>query len=226
MHLLEVIACSLEDALAAQAGGADRLELCARLDLAGLTPARDLVAAVAGSVRIPVRVMIRVADSFLACEQEIQDMERQVEELADVPIEGLICGYLDSSGHLDFAVLDRILQRAPSHWKLTIHRVFDAAVGSAEEKFAAVRRYRRVDRILSGGPPEVLKGLGEERLQFIAGGGLTLDNLPLWVQESGCREFHVGRAARTPEETTAPVDRAKVRRLRELLRQLERSCNA
>lgn len=58
-RLLEVIACSLEDALAAEAGGAQRLELCSRLDLDGLTPPRSMVEAVVKAVSIPVRVMIR-----------------------------------------------------------------------------------------------------------------------------------------------------------------------
>jgi len=224
LHLLEVIACSFEDALAAEVGGADRLEICSRLDLAGLTPARGLVASIVGSVRIPVRVMIRVNDTFLVGEQELMEMQRQVAEFAALPMEGVICGYLDSSGRLDFAVLDRILDHAPSHWKLTIHRVFDAAVGDAEEKFAAIRRHGRADRILSGGPRTDLLRLStksDEHLRVIAGGGVTLENLPQWVQESGCREFHVGRAARTPEDTTAPVDAARVRQLRDLLSQCE-----
>jgi copper homeostasis protein len=213
LHLLEVIACSLDDALAAEAGGADRLEICSRLDLSGLTPARELVASIVQMVRIPVRVMIRAEDSFLFVGRE----QAQVAEMADLDIEGVVCGFLDSAGSLDFASLDRVLQHAPARWKLTLHRCFDAAAGQPDEKFAAVHRHGRADRILSGGPPGVLAGLADERLQFIAGGGLTLENLPQWVRESECREFHVGRAARTPAETTAAVDAAKVRELRDLL---------
>ena len=219
MLLLEVIACSLEDALAAEAGGADRLEICSRLDLSGLTPTCELVKSIVEAVRIPVRVMIRAEDSFRARGPE----QAEVIAMADLPIEGVVCGFLDPAGRLDFAALDRVLRPAPAKWKLTLHRCFDAAVGSVAEKFAAVRHHGRADRILSGGPPVVLAGIGDQRLQFIAGGGLTLENLPRWIQESGCREFHAGRAARTPEETTAPVDAAKVRQLRAVLSQWGRS---
>jgi copper homeostasis protein len=162
--------------------------------------------------------MIRDQNSFLAGGLE----QTQVAAMADLDIEGVVCGFLDSAGSLDFASLDRVLQLAPARWKLTVHRCFDSAVGSVAEKFAAVRRHGRADHILSGGPPDMLRGLSDERLQFIAGGGLMLENLPQWVQESGCREFHVGRAARTPDETSAPVDVAKVRQLRDLLSGLEK----
>lgn len=209
MPLLEVIACSLEDALAAEASGADRLELCSRLDLAGLTPPREVVASIVKAVRIPVRVMIRLKDSFLP-----QQEPEQVAAFTDLAIEGLVCGFLDASGHLDFAALDRVLQPAPSNWKLTLHRCFDHAAGSLEDRFAAVRRHGRADRILSSSPA---CHLVDDRLQFIAGGGLTLENLPQWVRESACREFHVGRAARTPAAPAAPVDEEKVRQLRDLL---------
>lgn len=215
-YLLEVIACSLEDALAAQAGGADRLEICSRLDLSGLTPSRELVASIATAVRIPVRVTIRAEDSFLPNGQE----QAQVAAMVDLNIEGLVCGFVYPTGALDFHTLDEVLNTAPSHWKLTLHRCFDAAIGSPERKLAAVRRHGRADRILSGGPPEVLAGLGDEGLQFIAGGGLTLENLSQWVGRSGCREFHFGRAVRTPEEPSAPVCEQKVRRVREFLDRL------
>lgn len=215
-YVLEVIACSLDDALAAETGGADRLEVCSRLDLSGLTPSRELVASIVQAVRIPVRVMIRAEDSFRPTGVE----PAQVAAMADLNIEGLVCGFLDSIGRLDFAALDRVLHGAPANWKVTVHRCFDAVSGSPKEKFAAVRSHGRADRILTGGPPAVLAGLGDESLQFIAGGGLTLENLPRWVRESDCREFHAGRAARTPEEPTAPVDQQKVRQLRETLDRL------
>lgn len=219
-YLLEVIACSVEDALAAEAGGAQRLELCSRLDLGGLTPPGELVAAVTFRVRLPVRVMVRTNAGFLASEAELQEMERQVAQWAALPIEGLVCGFLNGEGRLDFAALDRVLRPAPPSRRLTLHHAFDAAAGAPAEKFAAVRRHGRADRILSQASPAVLARLSrssDANLQIIAGGGLTPENLPRWVAQSGCREFHVGRAARTPSEPTAPVDGAKVRGLRQLL---------
>ncbi len=207
MFLLEVIACSLDDARAAEAGGANRLEICSRLDLDGLTPPRAMVEAVVRSVAIPIRVMVRTKRAGL------DEVCRSVAELADLPIQGLVCGFLDAAGHLDFAALDTVLTRAPSHWALTIHRAFDHALGEVEEKYDAVRQHGRADRILSSGP-YLRTG---ERPAFIAGGGITAENLPKCIAESGCREFHMGRAARVSHDATAPVEEGKVRRLRAIL---------
>ena len=122
-RLLEVIACSLADAQAAEAGGAGRLELCSRLDLDGLTPPRTLVESVVKAVSIPIRVMIRTGET------DLDQMRRSVAEIADLPIQGLVCGVLDAAGRLDLAALDQVLSPAPLGWALTIHRAFDYARG-------------------------------------------------------------------------------------------------
>lgn len=62
--MLEVIVCSVADALAAEAGGADRLELVRDLEVGGLTPPLELIQDVLRAVRIPVRVMLREQEDF------------------------------------------------------------------------------------------------------------------------------------------------------------------
>jgi len=214
-RILEVICCSLADARAAQEGGADRLEICARLDLQGLTPPLNVIQAIACEVETPARVMIRVNDGFTASTAEISEMRAQVESFAPLPIEGIVFGLLDKSGRLDFSSMDRVLREMPSHWKWTLHRAFDFAAGSANEKLAAVQKHARADRILTGdswrlAPPDGLR--------FIAGGGLDATNLRESMN-SPCREFHFGRAARVRPDLTAPVDAARVRELRGILDQ-------
>jgi copper homeostasis protein len=211
--LLEVICCSLPDALAARDGGADRLELCARLDRQGLTPRFDLIEQVLEEVAVPTRVMIRVKDRFTATDDELSLMERHVEELAPLPLDGLIFGLHDAAGSLDFVAMDRVLGHAPSHWSWTLHRAFDFAAGDASEKLAAVARHGRADRILTADSWRLTPPPG---LQFIAGAGLDAANLRDYLQ-SPCREFHFGRAARTAPDPQAPVDACRVRELRKIL---------
>jgi copper homeostasis protein len=211
--ILEIICCSLQDALAARDGGADRLEICARLDLQGLTPAFDLVAQIAAQVAVPARVMIRTNDRFTASDDELSAMERHAKELAALPLDGVIFGLHDNNGRLDFTAMDRVLRHLPAQWGFTLHRAFDFAVGTPREKLAAVARHGRADRILSADAWTLSPPPG---LRFIAGGGLNAGNL-LNYMSSPCREFHFGRAARIPPDTDAPVDAQHVRDLRTLL---------
>jgi len=211
--LLEVICCSLPDALAARDGGADRLELCVGLQLQGLTPPWDLVSQIVHEVAVPVRVMIRVNERFTATDDELSVMERQVTALGRLPLDGLIFGLHDAAGSLDFVAMDRVLRHAPSHWGWTLHRAFDFAAGSAIEKLAAVGRHGRADRILTADSWHLTPPPG---LQFIAGGGLDATNLRDYLHSS-CREFHFGRAARTAPDPQAPVDARQVRELRTIL---------
>lgn len=209
-----MICCSLDDAIAARDGGADRLEICSHLDKQGLTPPVELVAQICKVVQIPVRVMIRVRDGFGAIVDDPVRMEEQVRQMSHLPLDGIIFGQHDREGRLDFAGMDRVLRSAPANWGWTLHRAFDYAAGTAEDKLAAVANHGRADRILTADAWRLKPPPG---LQFIAGGGLNLSNLHEYI-DSPCREFHFGRAVRTPEETGAPVDRAKVSKIAYLLR--------
>lgn len=77
--LLEVIALDAEDAVAAQAGGADRLELVTDMAADGLTPSRETFAAIRSSVDIPLRVMLRLTDGFAA--GDVAGLARAAREL-------------------------------------------------------------------------------------------------------------------------------------------------
>ena len=211
-RVLEVICCSLDDAIAARDGGADRLEVCSRLDLQGLTPAVEMVESIVHAVRIPVRVMIRGGDGFMEAGEA-----SAIQEMSKLPLDGIVFGLLDTAGRLDFPAMDRVLRHAAPAWGWTLHRAFDFAVGTVEEKLAAVAQHQRADRILTATAWKLPPPPG---LQFIAGGGLDTGNLQEYL-DSPCREFHFGRAARTPATTTAPVDAQRVRELARILRQVE-----
>ncbi|MEU1024126.1 copper homeostasis protein CutC, partial [Streptomyces sp. NPDC005904] len=77
--VLEVIALDAEDAVAARAGGADRLELVTDMAADGLTPTRETFAAIRSRVDIPLRVMLRLADGFAA--GDVDALVRRAREL-------------------------------------------------------------------------------------------------------------------------------------------------
>lgn len=222
---LEVIACSLEDALAAEEGGATRIELTVRLDQDGLTPPLELAREVAGRVHIPVRAMLRDRPDFgVGSVDDLARLKRQALDLSAVGVEGLVTGYL-SGPTLDFEALESILRTVPGV-PFTIHR----AVEATRDPVASLRQLRRfpnVDRALAsggqGGPEERMARLDRYREAFgsgrklVVGGGLTFDMLPILGNNSGLPVFHLGRAVRTPEHASGKVDAAKVRTACELL---------
>ncbi len=220
--LLEVIACTVEDAVAAEAGGADRIELVRDLGRGGLTPTHDLAASVVRAVRIPVRVMIREEEPFVVSRPEAAEaLCAAARAIGQLKVDGLVLGFLDSSGAVDDALLGRVLSVAP-HVAVTFHRAFEE-VADAAAAFASLRRRKQIDRVLvtggAGSAPERLAALSalaalagpSIRVLAAVGSDRGLLNAVYAAPELG--EAHVGRAARNPETVDAPVSARKVQSL-------------
>jgi copper homeostasis protein len=219
MPILEVIACSVADAVEAERGGASRLEIIRALDVGGLTPPVSLVREIIAAVSIPVRVMLRENGGFEAgAEAEIKALSRAAREFAALGLDGLVLGFV--RGHqLDLAPAQQILSNAPG-MKATFHRAYeeldDAAAG-----VAALKTVPQFDRILLS--PTRIHGLQQlvqsaaPELTIIDGGGLDANAVRALRKTTGIREFHVGRAARRDADIRLPVDAARVRELADLV---------
>src|SRR6201999_3766957 len=87
-QILEVIACTYEDAIEAEAGGAGRLEVIDRFDLGGMTPAIEIVEKIMASVSIPIRVMLRKSEGYtLSSDEEIDRLIDTAKSLESIGIE-------------------------------------------------------------------------------------------------------------------------------------------
>jgi copper homeostasis protein len=220
--LLEVIVQSVDDALAAEAGGADRLEVVREIERDGLTPSADLVRAISSATRLPLRVMVRESDGFtIAGPRELEALRRAFASFADLGVDGAVVGYAHD-GDLDLDTTRAVLSAAPG-LPVTFHRAFDAA----RDPFAAIDALRslpQVDRILtSGGSGDwpdrcrVLKKYGAHAgagLAILAGGGVDADALEALAASGAVREAHAGRAACDPPRPGAPVSAERVTILR------------
>ncbi|HUJ21475.1 MAG TPA: copper homeostasis protein CutC, partial [Bryobacteraceae bacterium] len=204
MPLLEVIACSVADAIAAERGGAGRLELVRALDVGGLTPPLPLVREIVKSVSIPVRVMVRENAGFeLADPSELDTLCRAAREIAELQTDGLVLGFLRGRT-LDVELNKHILSQAPN-LKATLHRAFEE-LEDPESALAELKTWPQCDRILTSGAgqswPERMRGLQQladrasPELTVIVGAGLDAERIRLLVGNTNIREFHVGRAAR------------------------------
>ncbi|MFJ3617746.1 copper homeostasis protein CutC [Streptomyces iakyrus] len=222
--VLEVIALGVEDAVAAQAGGADRLELVTDMAADGLTPSAATVAGIRRAVDISLRVMIRLADGFAA--GDVGRLADTAAGLREAGAEEFVLGFLDAGGAVDLAAVERVvavLDGCP--W--TFHRAIDRAA-DRDALRKQLDGMPGLDTYLtagaSGGVDEGLSVLLAEAArqgqpgyeqQLLVGGGLRLDHVPTLLT-AGVDGFHIGGAAR-PEGWEAPVSADAVARWRAAL---------
>ena len=195
--VFELCAESLAACVAAEAGGADRIELCAQLEVGGLTPPDELVAA-AVRVGTPVHAMIRPrAGDFFYTEDEFAAMLDTLERLRDFGIVGVAAGMLTPDGRVDVPRMSRFVERAGA-FEVTFHRAFDevADLDAALEAVIAAGCQRL---LTSGGTADVMTGAARlrelnaqaaGRIQIAAGGGLRLENAAEVARISGLHQFH------------------------------------
>lgn len=217
---LEVIAVTVADAVAAEAGGADRIELVASMAEGGVTPSAGVIAAVRRATRLPVYVMIRPrGGSFLFSPEEVEAMITDARIARDLGADGLVVGALTPEGDVDRTALERILTEAGL--PATFHRAFEEII-HREGALAQVASLPHVERILTGGgaarPEEALDTLRElvqrSPLEIQIGGGVTPANAARLVRETGASALHVGSAVR---DSAGGVSAARVAELRRII---------
>ncbi|MGH8182293.1 MAG: copper homeostasis protein CutC, partial [Rhodanobacteraceae bacterium] len=125
--VLEIAANSMASALAAQAGGASRVELCAALELGGVTPSHATIALAREKLAIPIHVLIRPRPSdFVYDDLECETMLRDIGGCKALGCDGVVLGALDAEGNVDVQRC-RALIAAASGMGVTFHRAFDVA---------------------------------------------------------------------------------------------------
>ena len=123
--VLEACVDSPESAVAAERGGADRLELCGHLIIGGVTPDEWLYRSVREHCGLPVRVLIRPRfGDFCYTEDEFHIMECQVAHFRKLGADAVVIGCLRPDGTLDTEHLKRLIDLAGT-MEITLHRAFD-----------------------------------------------------------------------------------------------------
>jgi copper homeostasis protein len=216
--LLEVIACSAEDAVEAEQGGAGRLEIISRFDRGGLTPSLDLVSEIKSRVSIPMRVMLRENDGYmLRSNDEKNSLIATARRLEECGADGAVLGFLKDDYEIDLDLTAKILEACPN-LRATFHHAFEETADKLTA-IEAVKSLPQIDRILShAGPGNWAEKYGKADLyartarpeiQIVAGGGIDASAIRMLRKTTTITEFHVGTAARTEGR----VDRKKVREL-------------
>ncbi|MFF6997471.1 copper homeostasis protein CutC [Streptomyces sp. NPDC008313] len=225
--VLEVIALDIEDAVAAQAGGADRLELITDIAADGLTPPIGTFAGIRAAVDISLRVMLRLTDGFEAGGAEgTTALVRAARELRGAGADEFVFGFLDDAGGADLAVVERLVEELDGcRW--TFHRAIDRAADRDALRKQLADQPGLDAYLTAGSAAGVDDGLDELLTEaarsgepgyeprIMVGGGLRLDHVPR-LRAAGVDAFHIGGAAR-PQGWTGPVSATAVQRWRTAL---------
>ena len=204
--LVEICAGDLRSALEAGAGGADRVELCDRLEVGGTTPGPGTIAQACRRLAIPVHVLVRPrAGDFVPDEAELAAMADDVDAARALGASGVVLGVLRPDGAIDRDATARLVDRARP-MSVTFHKAFDQTpdLDASLETLAGLG----VDRVLtSGGRPSAEEGAdalarlvaaAAGRIVVLVAGRLTAEGLPAIVRRTGAREVHLGSAAAGP----------------------------
>jgi len=190
---------TLEQCRRAEALGAVRLELCARLDLGGTTPDWQLVKEVLKQVQIPVKVMIRPrGGNFIYTEVEVAQMRASIARFLDLGVPEFVAGTLTPQHQIDLPLLTTLCEAMEGR-PVTFHKAID----EVPDMEAAVGQLKAIPNLkyllTSGGAPTAQAGLPQLRrllecaapeITVIAAGSVTNANLQQLHQALGGSEYH------------------------------------
>lgn len=195
---MEVCANSVTSALAAQLGGAKRVELCASLTEGGTTPSYGEIAMAKRLLDIEVFPIIRPrGGDFLYSDLEFDLMKEDVKICKALNCEGIVIGILKAEGTIDKERCTALIELAKP-MQVAFHRAFDmtADLETALEDLIAMG----IQRVLSsGGKATALEGAeilaklikqAGNRIAVMPGAGINLTNISAIIQSTGAKEFH------------------------------------
>lgn len=196
--VLEICIDSVESAIAAELGGADRVELCANLFEGGTTPSYGMIEQVRKNISIDMNVIIRPrAGDFLYTEHEFRIMKKDIEIAKAQGANGVVIGILNPSGNIDIERTSELIQLAKP-MSVTFHRAFDMA----KDPFTSLEELISlgVDRLLTSGQErtalegiDLLKeliNLANDRIIIMPGAGVNERNIDKILTKTGAKEIH------------------------------------
>jgi len=190
---------TLEDALAAEKRGANRIELCSALDQDGLTPSQELTRLCVQNLTIPVRAMVRLrSGGFVYSETEIQQMEAEIEFFKQAGVEGVVFGLLTEYSSIDVENTRRLAKLAYP-LKVTFHKAIDYSA-DVLRSFQELNKIDGISSVLtSGGIGTAWDGrfllkemhdLLGRRISLIAAGKVLPENRIQIAEFTGITELH------------------------------------
>jgi copper homeostasis protein len=201
--VLEICVESVDHAVAAERGGAHRLELCTDLSSGGVTPSATLMQTVRRQVRIPVHVLIRPrAGDFCYSEGEYELMRNDILAAKKFGMDGVVLGILQENSRIDIERTKALVEQAQP-LSVTFHRAFDAS-HNLERSLEEVIQTGASRILTSAGQPRATDGLStlarlvqkaRERILIMPCGGINSDNVVHVVKTTLAQEVHSSAGA-------------------------------
>jgi len=196
--VLEICVDSVDGALAAQQGGAQRIARCENLVEGGTTPSSGTIALARQQVTIGLNVIIRPrGGDFLYSDLEFAAMQHDLSHAKALGADGVVIGLLNRDGTVDRARTAALIALARP-LSVTFHRAFDMARDPATALETLIDL--GIDRVLTSGQEQTaiagiasivaLKQQAGDRIIVMPGGGVTEENVGQIVDRSGVREIH------------------------------------
>jgi copper homeostasis protein len=226
--VLEICVESTDRAIAAERGGAHRIELCSDLSCGGLTPSAGLIDATRQQVRIPIHVLIRPrAGDFCYSSPEFEIVARDIRAAKDLRVDGIVLGILNPKGQIDISRTRKLVELARP-LPVTFHRAFDLCRDKDGNACLEAVIQTGAARILtSAGKDRVVDGItrianlvraSEKRIAIMPGGGVNAENVQQILQQTGAPEIHASLgSADATRNTSAHEFEGRVRRVRDIL---------
>lgn len=197
--LLEVCVDSVQSALAAEAGGATRIELCGNLVIGGTIPSPKLFEEIRKHSQIPIHVLIRPRfGDFCYSAYEYKMIKEEVKMFRELGAEGVVIGILKPDGTLNMEEMHGLMEAAGG-MSVTLHRAFDMSVDCFQTMEQAISL--GIHTILTSGQKNtcrlgssLLKDLQERskgRISIMAGGGVDANEIGYLYEVSGITAYHM-----------------------------------
>jgi copper homeostasis protein len=205
-YLLEISVETVDAAIAAERGGANRIELCADMSIGGVTPSAEMMRRVREQLHIPIFAMIRPrGGDFVYSAAEFAAMKNDIASAKEQGMNGVVLGLLKRDCGVDIERTRELVELARS-LPVTYHRAFDDSADLPEAledviQTGATRILTSGGRALATEGAAILAELvaaASDRIIILPGAGLNASNI-LWVaRQTRAIEFHSGLGSAIP----------------------------
>ena len=198
-YILECCVDSVESAIEAKKGGANRIELCSGLVIGGLSPSKALFEAVRENVDIRIHTLLRSRfGDFCYTDYEHELLKKEVRMFRELGADGVVIGTLRPDGSLHTEQMKELIEEA-GDMSITLHRAFDMC----KDPFATLEQAKRlgIHTILTSGQKntcidgvELLKELVEKaqgETEILVGGGVDASVLPVLAEKTKAKAYHM-----------------------------------